>query len=191
MLREFVAGAHISQNEPPSSPKTAPQSSDRPVKTFLDYVALALILEAGSAFWRGENITRVFAGLVGGAVVLVAHYKWEWLKVQLGKRFEETAISVATDFKWWLAPILLLLLYVAWPIFAASVVRAPSSVTQSIVPSSHGKSRRSQIREQLAVYIGQDEAMQATCEDERSRVPNVSQWKTQVEQFLETLATST
>jgi hypothetical protein len=47
--------------------------------------------------------------------------------------------------------------------------------------------RRSEIREQLAKYIGESEAMQAICEDEHATVPNIPQWKAQVEQFLETL----
>lgn len=54
--------------------------------------------------------------------------------------------------------------------------------------TSHNTSRRGEIREQLALYIGQAEAMQKTCEDPRSTVPDVGQWKGQVEQFLATVS---
>ena len=188
LLRRFAADARVSDlHELPVSHREEVASSDWPVKTYLDYVALGLILEAVAALWRGESITRVVPGFVGGAVVLTAHYRWDWLKVQLGKRFEETAISVATDFKWWLAPILLVFLYVGWPLFTANIRHLPSNLTRPALHGDHATSRQSQIREQLALFIGQAEAMQATCEDPRSRVPDVGQWKNQVEQFLTTL----
>jgi hypothetical protein len=156
MLRDFAAGTRADGmvEQPPeqlsiTNPDAPPD--DRPVKTFLDYVALALILEAGSAFWRGESIGRVVAGLIGGGLVLVAHYKWDWLRTQLGHRFEETAISVATDFKWWLAPILLLFLYVGWPTFTASVRHVSSSAEQA--PRYNGddsaKSQVADLQQQL------------------------------------------
>jgi hypothetical protein len=53
--------------------------------------------------------------------------------------------------------------------------------------SDASMTRRSEIREQLAKYIGESEAMQRTCEDEHAAVPDIPQWKAQVEQFLETL----
>jgi hypothetical protein len=98
--------------------------SDKPVKTFLDYVALGLILEAASAFWRGEDWSRVVAGLIGGGAVLAAHYRWDWLKETLGDRFTTTARSVATDFRWWLVPLFLLFIYVGSPTLISEVGKA-------------------------------------------------------------------
>jgi hypothetical protein len=97
-----------------------PESPGKPVKTFLDYVALSLILESGAALWRGESTERVVAGLVGAGAVLVAHYKWDWLTDKLGQRFVATAQDVATDFRWWLVPLLLLSLYIGIPMLVAS-----------------------------------------------------------------------
>jgi hypothetical protein len=125
-------------------------SSDKPVKTFLDYVALGLILEAASAFWRGEGWSRVGAGLVGGGAVLAAHYKWDWLKEKLGDRFTTTARSVATDFRWWLVPLFLLFIYVGSPTLISEVgkaitttppVETKSPMSQTITPGAFGDSR--------------------------------------------------
>lgn len=113
--------------------------SDRPVKTFLDYVALGIILEAASAFWRGDSFSRVVAGFIGGGAVLLARYKWERLEATLGERFASTARNVATDFRWWIAPLLLLSLYVGTPTFIGAVKRAwyPSQQIPTTVTTSH------------------------------------------------------
>jgi hypothetical protein len=112
--------------------------SDKPVKTFLDYVALGLILEAAAAFWRGENLGRVLAGLIGGAAVLGAHYRWDWLKETLGERFASTARNVATDFRWWLLPVLLLFIYVAGPTLITELRKpaAPASAPTTVETTS-------------------------------------------------------
>ena len=103
------------QASEPEKTRMSGAPSDRPVKTFLDYVALSLILEAGAAFWRGEGVSRVTIGLIAGAAVLAAHYKWDWLAKTLGERFTKTARGVAADFRWWLLPVGLLFLYVGFP----------------------------------------------------------------------------
>lgn len=87
------------QASEPEKTRMSGTPSDRPVKTFLDYVALSLILEAGAAFWRGEGVSRVTIGLIAGAAVLAAHYKWDWLAKTLGERFTKTARGVAADFR--------------------------------------------------------------------------------------------
>jgi len=184
MLRDFSAGSRTDGKiERSPLPKAAAQPNDKPVKTFLDYVALALILEAGAAFWRGENLGRVVAGLVGGGAVLAAHYKWDWLTEALGDRFASIARTVAADFRWWLVPLLLLFVYVGAPTFLVNVRQ--TSATPALRPSSNEA-----IREHLATFIAQSEDMLRTCLNRYSTVPDVPQWKATVEQYLASLGRS-
>jgi len=77
-----------------------------------------------------------------------------------------------------------------WPIATMAVLAVAVWVQPYLQPSEKLSMRARQgsaIRERLAQYIGESEAMQGVCENGAAPVPDVPQWKAKVEQYLETL----
>jgi hypothetical protein len=98
-----------------------PESSDGAVRSFLEFIALGFGLEAIAALFRGESLLRVGGGLVAGAIVSIAGFKWANIRIAMGSRFGSTTAQVATDFRWWIVSLFVFLLFVAGPSVAREV----------------------------------------------------------------------
>lgn len=82
------------------------------VITFSELVGFMFALPAGDALYRGDPVSSrmiVFA-VIGLSFVLLGP-NWPWLKSRLPRRFAASITRVGSDFRWWLAVLILGFIY--------------------------------------------------------------------------------
>ena len=96
------------------------QWSDDAVKEFLHLLALAVVLAAIEPLASGNplSVPRTIACAVVGAALTASGSGWRRLKSRIAPGFRLTVVSVASDFRWWLA--LLAVVYVYSAVSAAA-----------------------------------------------------------------------
>ena len=100
------------------------QPGNLAVVTFIGMFASAFVGVAVEDMLRVNFITSIFP-LVTGMVLFLISLRWSQLAAALGPKFSQTAISVATDFRWWLTAIFLLFLYAGFPLWSDPSRTAP------------------------------------------------------------------
>jgi hypothetical protein len=113
-----------------------PENNDAVVRAFIQVVAAALVSQAIAAFYSGESIERGAVGLGLGVAVSFIGFKWRAIKVRMGLRFSQIATNVATDFRWWLALIFIVFVYLGAPGFLGAVIQAIHQQTRDISRST-------------------------------------------------------
>jgi hypothetical protein len=88
--------------------------ADAAVKWLLETLACGFIAEAIAAFFRPQYTVMVISG-VTGLLLAALGFGWAKMRPTLHKRLVSTATYVATDFRWWLAVLGVLFLYLGSP----------------------------------------------------------------------------
>lgn len=87
-----------------------PQTPDLAVRALIGLFILGCVLH-GFDVMRPEGIRSAVGWWIGASALGVFDWYWVRIKNWLGPRFAETANNVATDFRWWVAPLLLVVTY--------------------------------------------------------------------------------
>jgi hypothetical protein len=93
-------------------------------------------LEAIAAIYRGDSVGHIVGGLSAGAIVSFVGFKWKTIKLRMGPRFTQIATNVATDFRWWLAWVFVVFIYLGMPSFIGAITRATRQQTAPVLRSA-------------------------------------------------------
>lgn len=127
----------MSEGEPP-------QTADTAVRSFIGLFILMAVLHGGD-IWGREPIQNSVTWWIIAAFMAVFDFYWLKIKTFFGPRFSATMISIATDARWWVGTILVLLLVVTlspfveqrrWPFSAFAPITAdvPQAAAAVISP---------------------------------------------------------
>ena len=108
-----------------------PQTPDNAVRAFIGLFVLGSVLEGFAALHHDEMLVAIgFFAL--GAILAIVDYFWKRIRARLGGRFAQTATNVATDFRWWVVCIIVVLALLGVPLLKRGY--APPS-TSSAAPA--------------------------------------------------------
>lgn len=102
------------------APNPTPKSQDRPAAALLIVLAGTFFSVGIDAIMKGDLGRAVIPCILGLALFLSGSF-WQSLKTTLGPRIAQTVTGVASDFRWWLAILLLLFLYLGSPRIMESI----------------------------------------------------------------------
>ncbi|SRR5216683_1540620 len=100
-----------SQIEGQSVPRTAP-TNNFSVVTFCELLGFMFGLPAGDALYHGDKLSaRMIVFAIIGLSFVFFGPNWIWLKSRLPRRFSASIVRVGSDFRWWIAILLVGFLY--------------------------------------------------------------------------------
>lgn len=109
-----------------------PETADGAVRGFIALFLLGAVLEGWTA-WHHDEFNRALQYWGVGAMLAALGVFWKKLRELLGPRFSTSAVSVATDFRWWIGSVVIILSWLTlspyveqqrWP-FATWFAREP------------------------------------------------------------------
>jgi hypothetical protein len=106
-------------------------SNSGAIRLFLGLVAGGFVSAAIADIRQGQFSEQTAGALVVGAVVTYISIKWERISAWLGPRFTQSATEVATNFRWWLAALFVLFIYLGAPGFIGAVLSSIHNNTLS------------------------------------------------------------
>jgi hypothetical protein len=95
-------------------------------------------LSVGTEALIVSDVGRTVVCYLIGTLFFVVGLSWFWLKQTLAPRMADTVTAGASDFRWWLAILGVVFLYVEYPTFSGSVRDRPSpgpNSSQAIAPT--------------------------------------------------------
>jgi hypothetical protein len=93
-----------------------PETADKAIRGFIALFLLGAVLEAWSA-WHHDEIARALEYWGVGAMLATLGVFWVKLREWAGPRFTASATNVATDFRWWVGAVTVILAFLTFSPF--------------------------------------------------------------------------